>query len=318
MGTSPGERVIVVLGVLLLMAAAVWLVVLREPRVVVAHAAVENAASRSEVSGLAGLTSYVGVIVAGQDAELGAELTGEVVRVFREPGSRVRRGEPLLQLAALSAVGARSLASAQELEDRAAIQAAKLAWETANDHLARMQSAPSAYSALQLAGARSDAARAAAELDRLRGTTAVHRATQSRELARSNKQLVRAPFDGTLSARFLDVGDFANPGQALARVVDDERFVRFALPAPEHARLQVGVTVRVVPSGSSLPLTAAVVDIDPELDPAAGLGFARAHVPAVATVDRAELSSTAEFSPKLAPLFAPGARVEVFLPSRLP
>jgi multidrug efflux pump subunit AcrA (membrane-fusion protein) len=272
------------------MAAAVWLIVLREPHVVVAHAAEAHAAlPAAEVGGLAGLATYVGVIVAGQDAELGAELSGEVVRVFREPGSRVRRGEPLLQLAALSSVGAQSMASAQDLEDRAAVRSAQLALETASDRIERMQNAPSAYSAFQLAGARSDAARAAAELDRLRGTAAVHRATQSRELARSNKQLVRAPFDGALSARFLDVGDFASPGQPLARVVDDARFVRFALPAPEHARLQVGATVRVVPEGRSLPLMAAVVDIDPELDPAAGLGFARARFTALAAANGAGL-----------------------------
>jgi len=225
--------------------------------------------------------------------------------VFREPGSHVTRGEPLLQLAALSSVGAQNLASAQEREDRAAIKAATLALESARDRLARMQNAPSAYSALDMQGARSDAARAAAELDRLRGSAAVHRATQSRELARSNKQIIRAPFDGALSARFLDVGDFASPGQALARVVDDARFVRFALPATEHARLRLGTSVRVVPSGSSMPLTASVVDIDPELDPAAGLGFARARLPDLAGADREGME------------LAPGARVEVFLSEKL-
>ena len=45
----------------------------------------------------------------------------------------------------------------------------------------------------------------------------MHRATNGREVARASKQLVRAPFDGVLSARYFDTGDFVSPGQALAK-----------------------------------------------------------------------------------------------------
>lgn len=301
MTASSGERTIVVLGMLPLLAAAIWLIVLREPTTAVAHVTQAPPRARSEASGLGLEPSFVGVIVAGQDAELGAELSGEVVRAFRETGAHVRKGEPLLQLAALSVVGTRNMATAQQQEDRAAILAAKLAHENAQDQLDRMINAPSAYAARDVQKARADAARAEAELERLRGTAAVHKASLQREIARSDKQMVRAPFDGVLSARFLDVGDFASPGQVLARVVDDTRFVRFALPAAEHARLRTESSVRVVPTGSDLPIAAKIVDVDPELDPAAGLGFARAR-----------LADTRD-EPDAGPQFAPGSRVEVFL-----
>jgi multidrug efflux pump subunit AcrA (membrane-fusion protein) len=123
----------------------------------------------------------------------------------------------------------------------------------------------------------------------------VHRAGLERDLARAAKQLVRAPFDGVIAARFLDVGDFVGAGQPLARVVDDTRFVRFALPADVHARIQTGATVRVLANGSELALTASVVDVDPELDAAAGLGFVRARLPEAASGTR----------------FMPGTRVDV-------
>ncbi|MET0388939.1 MAG: HlyD family efflux transporter periplasmic adaptor subunit [Polyangiales bacterium] len=299
MPASPGERAIVILGVMPLLAAAVWLLVLREPTAAVASAAGGHAGvlAPAEVTGLAAAPSFVGVIVAGQDAELGAEFGGEVVRAFKEPGARVKRGEPLLKLAALSVVGTQNMASAQALEDRASVEAAKLALESARDQLERINNAPSAYSARDVQTARGDVARAVAELERLRATSAVHRATLERELARADKQLVRAPFDGVLAARFLDVGDFAGPGQALARVVDDIRLVRFALPASAHARLQLDSVVKVVPSGSDLPISAIVIDVDPELDAAAGMGFARARF------------TDAAISGKM----LPGSRVEVFL-----
>jgi len=296
---SAGERAIVVLGVLPLVAAAVWLIVLREPHAAVASTRGQKVRASEQREELAAAQRFVGVVVAGQDAELGAELAGEVVRAFKEPGARVRRGEPLLQLAALSVVGARNMAVAQGVEDRSALAAAKLQLENARDKVERMQNAPNAYSARDVQSARADAARAAAEVDRLRGTAAVHRAGLERELARAAKQLVRAPFDGVLAGRFLDVGDFVSAGQSLARVVDDTRFVRFALPADLHARIQPGAGVRVLPNGSDLPLSAAVVDVDPELDAAAGLGFVRARLPEAAAGTR----------------YMPGTRVDVILES---
>lgn len=305
MTTSPGERWIVALGILPLAAAGAWLIVLHEPQAAVAHSANAEAAPRaqSETTGLAKDPGFVGVVVAGQDAELGAELGGEVVKVFAEPGARVKRGQPIAQLAALSVMGASNMAAAQAQEDKAALTAAQLALENARDKADRMAAAPAAYPARELHSARAEAERAAAEVQRLRGTTAVHRASFGRELARADKQTIRAPFNGVLAARFFDVGDFVSPGQPVARVVDDARFVRFALPAAQHALVQVGHEVRALAAGSSLPLEAQVVDVDPELDPAAGLGFARA-----------KLNDDSAQSSRL----SPGTRVAVFFQGAQP
>jgi multidrug efflux pump subunit AcrA (membrane-fusion protein) len=298
MEARAGERGIVIVGILPLLAAAVWLVALRDPPAVEAYARAASARAHVERSGLGDAPAYVGVVVAGEEAELGAELGGEVVKVFAEPGARVTRGQPLLQLEASAVVGARNMASAQAVEDRSALAAAQLAFDTARDKADRMASAPSAYAERDLRSARNDAARAAAELQRLRGSASLHRASHQRELARAEKQIIRAPFDGVLAARFVDLGAFVPAGQLVARVVDDTRFVRFALPSGPHARLQVGAKVRALMSGSSLPLMAAVVDVDPELDTAADLGFARAR-----------FTSQQEL--------APGSRVEVYLQEQL-
>jgi biotin carboxyl carrier protein len=281
MRASTSDRAMVMVGLLPLAAAAAWLVLLRQPRAVAAHGTEGAAPLRSSERTLALEPRYVGVVVAGQDAQLGAELVGEVSRVFVEPGTRVQRGDALLQLSALSVVGARGIANAQAAEDRSAIESARLSMESARDKADRMLSARDAYPAREINSARADADRAAAELQRLRAGVDVHRATRKRELARADKQIVRAPFDGVLAARFVDVGDFVTAGQVLARVVDDARFVRFALPAAEHARVQVGDAVQAYaqqPTASGLMLTAAVTDVDPELDAAAGLGFARARL----------------------------------------
>jgi multidrug efflux pump subunit AcrA (membrane-fusion protein) len=298
MRASAGERGLVILSLLPLVAASFWLVLLRQPPAADAARAARVLTNAPERAGVLVAPSFVGVVVAGQDAELGAELGGEVVRVFKEPGATVKQGEPLLQLAALSVLGARKLASAQALEDRSSIRSAQLAAQSALDQVERMVRAEAAYSERDLRKARNDAASAAADLDRMKATAALHRASHGRELAREGKQLVRAPFDGVLSARYLDTGDFASPGQALAKVVDATRFVRVALPAREHALLRVGTLVQVLSAGSDLPLSASVVDVDPELDAAAAVGFARAGLPNV------EAEPTG-------PRLAPGTRVEI-------
>lgn len=297
--TSPAERSLIIVGLLPLIAAGIWLTLLRRPDVVAARPGEVPAAPLRDEPSASSQPEFVGVVLAGQDATLAADLDGEVTHVFAEPGARVRRGDPLLQLCSPSIAGAANMASAQAREDRSALEAARLALQSARDKAQRMARAEQAFPARELSAANTEAARAAAELARLEGSAGLHRVARQRELARADKQLLRAPFDGVLAARFVDTGDHVSAGQELARVLDETRFVRFATPEAEHTGLEVGALVRVHGDAAALPLTAAVVDIDPELDPAAALGFARAAL----QLDPAGLA-----------LFPPGSRVQVALP----
>jgi hypothetical protein len=97
-----------------------------------------------------------------------------------------------------------------------------------------MRSAPSAYATRDLREAESDAARAVAELERTRASSAARRASVRRELAaRVNSSCVR------------------------------------------HS----GAEVQIESEDSALTVTSSVVQVDPEIDPAAGVGFACARLP---------------------------------------
>lgn len=299
---NAAERAFVCLGLAPLAAGAIWLVALRTPQPVAAYAAAPSMAALADErhSPQPGQAGALGVVIAGQDAALGAELAGQVIAVFAEPGARVRRGEPLMQLASISVLGARNMAEAQIAQDRSTEQAAELSLRSASDKLDRIERAPTAYSAAAQADARDEAERASAELSKLRAGSELSRASLRRELARADKQIVRAPFDGVLASRWVDRGDFVSTGTALARVVDHARFVRFAVPANAHALLLPGTAVSVTAlAGTGLAtgvLRARLTSVEPELDAAAGLGFARA-----------------ELDPELAAAagLAPGARVQV-------
>lgn len=308
---NTAERAFVCLGLAPLAAGAFWLIALRTPQPVAAHAAapalVADLADERH-STPPGQPAALGVVIAGQDATLGAELAGQVIAVFAEPGARVRRGEPLMQLTSISVLGARTMADAQIAQDRSSEQAAELSLRSADDKLERIERAPTAYSAAALADARAEAERASAELSKLRAGSELQRASSRRELARADKQIVRAPFDGVLASRWVDRGDFVSTGTPVARVVDHARFVRFAVAAGAHARLLPGAAVRVTalagiglaaPAPSAIAtgmLPARLTNVEPELDAASGLGFARA-----------------ELDPQLAEAagLAPGARVQV-------
>jgi RND family efflux transporter MFP subunit len=273
---NTAERNILLLGLLPLMASAVWLVLLREPPPVRAHAAFSQRTAVREREFTPSQSRFLGVIVAGQDAQLGAQLAGQVVRVFAQAGARVQRGDALLQLSSPLLLGSESLARAQLEQDRSAERVAELAVETARDKYERMQSAPSAYSRQDLDAARLDVRRAQAELDKLRAGSAVQRTTRERDRAQARSQTLRAPFDGVLADRYVDRGDFVAAGAALARVLDDARFVRFAVPAAELARLHTGSTLQVAARDSLARWSATLTQWQPELEAATGYVFARA------------------------------------------
>jgi multidrug efflux system membrane fusion protein len=192
------------------------------------------------------------------------------------------------------------MARAQYAQDRSAERAAELALETARDKADRMAKASAAYATGDVQAARAEARRAEAELEKLRAKSALERASLQRELARADTQTLRAPFDGVLATRNVDPGDFVNAGTLLARVVDDTRFVRFAVPAEGSTGLTAGASLQLTAAGQSLPLTASLVSIEPELDPASGLGVARARLDAALVTSRG---------------LVPGQRVQVFAPA---
>jgi RND family efflux transporter MFP subunit len=297
MNRGSNERAFVALGVLPLIGGAIWLVLLREPKPVAADLALPPPPAASEELAAPSGESWLGVIVAGQEADLGAELAGQVAQVFVEPGARVRKGEPILQLRALAVLGTAGMARAQYAQDRSAERAAELALEAAQDKADRMVQASAAYSKQDVVAARADARKAEAELEKLRAKSALERASLERELARAETQTLRAPFDGVLASRTVDPGDFVNAGTLLARVVDDARFVRFAVPAEAQPELSTGTSLQLRVAGQSLPITAALASIEPELDPASGLGVARARLDAALVASRG---------------LVPGQRVQVF------
>ena len=141
--------------------------------------------------------------------ELKAETNGRIVAVPVRRGSRVRAGEVLIRLDA----GERE---ARLDEARARVRQRELEYE------GTVKLKPEGYVSDTLL------AQSAAELESARAALR----TAQLDLERME---IRAPFDGALQERQVEIGDYVSPGNAVATFVDDRTLVVVGSIAEQHA-----------------------------------------------------------------------------------
>ena len=188
------------------------------------------------------LIASVGSLEAVQGVMLTAELSGKVVRISFEPGTKVKAGDLLLQ----------QDVSSEEAQLRAAeaqLALAKLDLERSSKLLATKAVAKAKYD--------SDKAQyeqAAAQIDVIRATI--------------RKKTIRAPFSGRLGIRLVNLGQILNEGQPIVSLQTiDPIFVNFALPQQQLAQIKPGLKVRV--TTDALPgrmIEGEITAVNPEVD----------------------------------------------------
>ncbi len=224
-----------------------------------------------------------GALQPARRAELRAELGATVQQVLKENGQAVTAGELLVRLddTALR----ESLASAEE-----AVRASTAALAQADRAAGRLRT-------LQAQGMTTTQALEDAEQRRIAANSEVV-AARSR-VAAARQQLrrteVRAPFAGVLSERKVSVGDTAQMGMALAKVIDP-RSMRFEglVSADRVKDMQTGQTVLFTVNGYNTTFQGAIQ----RLDVTASAGTRQLDVQ-VAFKDPAQ-------APRVAGLFAEG------------
>lgn len=162
----------------------------------------------------------VGSLRAVRAVMLAPEVAGRVVAIRFKAGQRVAAGAPLVQLY-----------DAPERADRAAAEAR------------------AAFAKLQLSRSRELAPTGAEprELLEQRRSELEQAAAAVRQLdARIAQKQIRAPFSGEIGIRRINLGQYLNPGDAIASLTALESlFVDFSVPQQELAHLRVGAPVRL-------------------------------------------------------------------------
>ncbi|WP_242393680.1 efflux RND transporter periplasmic adaptor subunit [Anaeromyxobacter oryzisoli] len=186
----------------------------------------------------------IGSLVAVRGVTLGAELPGLVREIAFESGTTVRRG----------AVLARLDTSAEE---------AQLAAAQADAALARLNLERTRRLRREEAIAQADLDAAEARAKQANATVANLRATIA-------KKTVRAPFDGRISIRQIELGQILSPGSPIASLQTVSPIhADFWLPQQALAELAVGQRARMrVDTFRGAAWDGAITTVNPEVDPA--------------------------------------------------
>ena len=189
----------------------------------------------------------VGTLAARYDAEVKSEYGGTVSEVYVTEWVRVRKGQPLAkvdtregEVTLKRAHASVELARASALEAEAAARRADREYERAvklkEAGLVTQQALDDAATQKEAAAARTAAARAqvaAAGEDVRQAETRV------------SKSVIRAPFDGVVAARLVDVGEVVGEMQKVVfRVVDNRLLdLTVTVPSADMAAVRVGQAV---------------------------------------------------------------------------
>lgn len=201
------------------------------------------AAEPAQVGAMPRRLTGIGTATAVRGVMLSAEVQGRVTRIIFEAGAVVKAGDPLVQL--------------NDAPERADLASAEARVLLAEANLGRSRTLATRDFATR---ATTDANQA--ELDRAR-------ADVERTRAMIDQKLVKAPFDGVLGIRRVELGQIVEPGRTLLSLTDLENlYVDFTLPEQSRAEIEVGQPVEVtVDAHPGRVFTARLATIEPQVDP---------------------------------------------------
>ncbi len=202
--------------------------------------AVTAAEAKSEV--LPNLLTGIGDLAAVHQVDVTVDAAGRVTQIMFEPGARVKAGDPLIQLF-----------DAPDQADLASFKAQALAASLALDRakaLAARQFGPQAT------------------VDQAQATFDQANAAISKTEAVISQKLVRAPFDGVLGVRKVELGQYLSAGTQIVSLTDLSRlYLNFTATEKDSAVLAVGQIVRVaVDAYPKQTFEATVTTIEPQIN----------------------------------------------------
>jgi multidrug efflux system membrane fusion protein len=184
----------------------------------------------------------IGTLAAMREVTVAPEVAGRVTQISFEAGARVKAGDPLVQL--------------NDKTERADLQAQK-----AQARLAELNLARSKELLERQAAAKATVDQQQAQLDEIN-------ANIQKTEAQIGYKLIRAPFDGVLGIRQVDIGQFLGAGTPIVTLTDLSRlYVNFTLP--EQARRQIAVGQAVEITNDAFPgrvFAAQVTAIEPQVN----------------------------------------------------
>lgn len=196
----------------------------------------------------------VGTVRPRKEAQVSAKVTGRLLEMHAVPGMRVKAGEVLAKLE----VG--------ELE--AALARAEAALVQADRDLARLRSL------------RDSGAIAVADYEQAESRQGMAAATVAETRTMVENATVTAPFDGTVTRKYLEPGDLGVPGRPIF-AMEDPSLLRLEIHVGESLAggLSLGAKFRVEVSGAGAELEGVVGELSPSADVGSRTFLAKLDLP---------------------------------------
>jgi membrane fusion protein (multidrug efflux system) len=164
--------------------------------------------------------SVVGTLAANEQTELASEAEGQVMSIDADLGDRVKKGQILAAV------------RSDVLEAQCREADANLAKAAADEHRAKPL--------------RDQGIISPQEYEKVRTEAEVEKARRDRLRIQLERASIRAPFDGSVSARLVNLGDYVRAGSVTFRLVQDDPLkFRGEVPERDVPALQAGQEVRI-------------------------------------------------------------------------
>jgi RND family efflux transporter MFP subunit len=215
-----------------------------------------------------------GTLTARRMAEVKTELAGLYREVYVTEWVAVRQGQPLARIQASETETAVKRGEAGVASARAALLQAQVETDRSRREAERMEKLKSAGLATQqqLDDAGSAAAAAEAQVAAARARLQVSEEEVAQLRLRLEKSVVRAPIDGVVAMRALNVGDLSGVdagGKVIFRIVDNRTLdLTVTVPARELAQVEVGQILEFSSDGSPDTFHGIVKYLNPSVNAA--------------------------------------------------
>jgi membrane fusion protein, multidrug efflux system len=184
----------------------------------------------------------IGTLAAVREVTVAPEVAGRVTTISFDAGVQVKAGDSLVQL--------------NDKTERADLQALQ-----AQARLAELNLARSKELLQRQAAAKATVDQQQAQLDEIN-------ANIQKTEAQIGYKLIRAPFNGVLGIRQVDIGQFLGAGTPIVTLTDLSRlYVNFTLPEQARPRVTVGQTVEI--TNDAFPgraFAAKVTAVEPQVN----------------------------------------------------
>jgi RND family efflux transporter MFP subunit len=216
-----------------------------------------------------GASHHEGVVEAVRQTLLTAQVAGAVKEITVQVGDSVKAGQVLLRLDARAAEQTANASAAQ-------VRAAQAVEREAERELARQRQLLEQDYISQAAFDRAEARQKAA-----RAEAAALRAAAEASRTQSDFYVLRAPYDGIVSAIPVSLGDMAMPGRPLLTLYDPAALrVSVRVPQAVAANAPAELSARLELAGLDAPVTPRRVQWLPSVDPATHTVELRLELPA--------------------------------------